>query len=207
MTLDLIWYAAYGSNLSQNRLMHYLAGGQPQSAQRAYAGARDPRRPRATKSLLLPGEVYFAWQSTTWGGGVAFYDPTVLGASAGRAYLITASQFADIAAQEMHRPSGTDLDLAPFGSGTTSLSLGAGRYETLQLICRLDDIPVLTFTSAQRHRRYNSPVGPYLKLMARGIKQSHDWSPDRIEQYLLSRPGVRPNWNSETLRLAIDDDQ
>lgn len=205
--MDLIWYAAYGSNLSQDRLMHYLAGGQPQGAKRSYAGARDPSRPRATKSLLLPGEVYFAWQSTTWGGGVAFYDPTVHGASAGRAYLITASQFADIAAQEMHRPSGTNLDLAPFGSGTTSMSFGSGRYETLQLICVLDDIPVLTFTSAQRHQHFNSPVGPYLKLMATGLAQSHCWSTDRIEQYLLSRPGVRPNWNAETLHLAIAGDQ
>lgn len=94
--MDLIWYAAYGSNLSQDRLMHYLVGGQPTSAKRSYAGARDPSRPRATKSLLLPGEVYFAWQSVTWGGGVAFYDPITPGASAGRAYLITASQFADM---------------------------------------------------------------------------------------------------------------
>lgn len=87
------------------------------------------------------------------------------------------------------------------------MSLGSGRYETLQLICRLNDIPVLTFTSTQRHQHYNSPVGPSLKLMARGIEQSHDWSSVRIEQYLLSRPGVRPKWDAETLRLAIDDDQ
>lgn len=205
--MDMIWYAAYGSNLSQDRLMHYLAGGQPKSAERSYAGARDPRHPRETRSLLLPGEVYFAWQSATWGGGVAFYDPTIPGVSAGRAYLISASQFADIAAQEMHRPSGNDLDLAPFDNGSTSVSVGPGRYETLQLICKIDDIPVITFTSARRHRHYNSPVGPYLKLMASGIAQSHGWSASRIEQYLLSRPGVRPKWDADSLRLAIAGDQ
>ena len=55
----------------------------------------------------LPGAFYFAGASRQWGGGgVAFYDHDAEGGpTAARAYLITAAQFADVAAQEMHRVS------------------------------------------------------------------------------------------------------
>lgn len=207
MTTDLVWYAAYGSNLSRDRLMYYLAGGQPVGAARSYPGARDRSEPRDERTVELPGEVYFAWESSTWGGGVAFYDAVGSGPSIGRAYLVTAAQFADIAAQEMHRPIGLDLDLTAFKEGASAISLGPGRYETLQLICRSDDQPVITFSSETRHRHYNAPVGRYLQLMARGIAQSHHWSLDQIVEYLLTRPGTDLAWNVETLRSAIDGAQ
>ena len=49
-----------------------------------------------------------------WGGGMAFYDARHGAAVAGRAYLVTTEQFADVAAQEMRRPPGGEFarDLA-----------------------------------------------------------------------------------------------
>src|SRR5687767_6536481 len=110
-----VWYASYGSNLARDRFLCYLRGGRPEGATRTYPGARDTSDPQGDEPMLLPGGVFFGWRSPTWGGGIAFYDasPRVDGASrhdgsaeAGayaRAYLITESQFADVAAQEMHR--------------------------------------------------------------------------------------------------------
>ncbi len=73
----LIWYVAYGSNLSRARFGCYLTGGTPVGARRANPGARDPSPPRADTALTLPGQVYFADTSAMWGGGVAFYDAGV----------------------------------------------------------------------------------------------------------------------------------
>lgn len=39
------------------------------------------------------------------------YDPLLPGEAAARAYLMTAGQFADVAAQEMYRKPGVDLDV------------------------------------------------------------------------------------------------
>lgn len=113
MTGPLIWYAAYGSNLHLVRLTAYLAGGRPPGGARVYPGCRDPSPPRAMRPITLPGRVHFALESAVWTGGMAFYDPLDPGDTPARAYLLTAEQFADLAAQEMRRPPGTDLDLTP----------------------------------------------------------------------------------------------
>lgn len=72
-----VWYAAYGSNLDRDRFLTYLGGGRPPGATRTYPGARDRRPPANDRPLLLPGALFFAWESPTWGGGIAFYDAAV----------------------------------------------------------------------------------------------------------------------------------
>src|SRR3546814_1333543 len=98
-----LWYVSYGSNMSLVRLRCYLEGGCPPGARVTYAGARDSTLPAADVAVELPGSLYFAGESRTWGGGVAFYDHDVPGPTPARAYKITAEQLADGAAQEMHR--------------------------------------------------------------------------------------------------------
>lgn len=144
---DRVWYTAYGSNLHRDRLTCYLAGGRPPGARRSYPGCRDHSPPLATVPVLLPGQLYFALESKTWTGGMAFYDPFDEGELPARAYLLTAEQFADIAAQEMYRAPGTDLDLTGV-LRTGRAQLGPGRYETLVCPGQLDGHPMLTFTAA-----------------------------------------------------------
>ena len=98
-----LWYVSYGSNMSAARFACYLEGGRPVGGSHTNPGAHDPTPPGRDVPVDLPGTVYFAGDSRQWGGGVAFYDHETPGPSAARAYLVTASQFADIAAQEMHR--------------------------------------------------------------------------------------------------------
>ena len=75
---DLIWYVAYGSNLSSRRFKRYLdqMPGQPLIPE--------------SKAFSIPYNIYFDRESSTWGGGgVAFLDPTKEGFAYGRAYLLT----------------------------------------------------------------------------------------------------------------------
>ncbi|MGB9013248.1 MAG: hypothetical protein WCB95_10395, partial [Aeromicrobium sp.] len=100
---DHVWYVSYGSNMWATRLACYLEGGTPPGGDRANPGARDQTPPVRSTAIDLPGTLYFAGRSAQWGGGVAFYDHLSAGFTAARAYLVTAQQFADVAAQEMRR--------------------------------------------------------------------------------------------------------
>jgi hypothetical protein len=199
-----LWYAAYGSNMAGDRFGCYLAGGCPPGASRTYPGARDRTRPRETRPVRLDGSVYFAWESPTWGGGIAFYDPDAAGESVAVAYRLTLGQFSDVVAQEMHREPGGDLDLAQlWDSGRHAL--GPGRYESLHVVGHLEELPVVTFTAswAADAVGFNPPAAAYLATMARGLAESHGWGPDRIAAYLLGRPGLGSAWDEAALRALL----
>jgi hypothetical protein len=196
-----VWYAAYGSNMHAERFACYLRGGRPPGGARTYPGCRDPRAPERQVPVVLPGQMYFAWESAVWTGGMAFYDPTAAGTTPGRAYLVTAQQFADVAAQEMHREPGADLDVdlaldldlaltEVLAQGTAQL--GPGRYETLVCPGHLDGLPLLTFTAPWRIEQapLNPPSPAYLQHLAAGLAETHGWPPDRIAAYLSTRPGA-----------------
>src|SRR5207248_1434009 len=91
----------------------------PPGGLRKYPGCRDPRRPRRSAPLFLPGRLYFATESQVWTGGRAFYDPHADGELPCHAYLMTASQFSDVAAQAMYREP--DRDRGPPGPGPRDL--------------------------------------------------------------------------------------
>ncbi len=226
--MDHVWYAAYGSNLSRDRFTHYLAGGRPAGAARGYGGARDASEPLADVPLTLDGQVYFAWDSPTWGGGIAFYDPDAsgggardvgsdAGADAGaagggsgvaaRAYLVTGEQFSDVASQEMRRPVGRDLPLSELFRESRTAVLGPGRYETLHVVGEVDDVPVVTFTASWDHASaaLNPPVDAYLRTIATGLAESHGWDASAICDYLLTRPGSAPAWTPDALADLVTD--
>ncbi|WP_329566631.1 histone deacetylase [Kitasatospora sp. NBC_01266] len=200
MTGQLLWYAAYGSNLHLARLTAYLAGGRPPGGARAHPGCRDPRPPRATRPIQLPGQLYFALESTLWTGGMAFYDPLDPGLTPARAYLLTAEQFADLAAQEMHRAPGTDLDLRPVLSHGRA-TLGPGRYETLVHPGDLEGLPLLTLTAPWRtaDAPLARPALGYLHHLAAGLHESHAWPTPRSAAYLSTRPGAAGHWTAVEL--------
>lgn len=199
-----VWYAAYGSNLHLSRLSCYLAGGRPPGGRVDYPGCRDPRPPQRTRPVTLPGELYFALESPVWTGGTAFYDPDGGGSTAARAYLVTVGQFADVAAQEMHRPPERDLALDEvFAAGRAAL--GPGRYETLVCAGEVAGYPVLTFTAPWRRTEVpgNPPVASYLRHLAAGLAESHGWSAPRIADYLATRPGAAGHWSAEAVAALL----
>lgn len=201
--MSLLWYAGYGSNLDPDRFALYLAGGRPDGAHRSVPGARDDSPPREQRAVVLPGAMFFAWESPTWGGGVAFYDADADDSTYARAYLLTEEQFADLAAQEMHRPPGEDLDLAHVMEHRRDAQ-GPGRYETLHLVGELDGIPMLTFTAADPGALPpNPPSDAYLAIVARGLQDTHGLDDERLVEHLATRRGL--DGDRDRVRRVVEE--
>ena len=115
---------------------------------------------------------------------MAFYDADGEGTVYARAYRITAEQFSDLAAQEMRRAPGLELDLSEVLTRRRH-AYGPGRYETLHLVGQLDDLPVLTFTAPEGHGLIPCPPAPaYLDTIARGLRECHGLSDAAAAAYL-----------------------
>lgn len=149
----------------------------------------------ADAAVDLPGRLYFAGASPIWGGGVAFYDHDEPGLTAARAYLISAAQFSDIAAQEMHRlPEADDPieEIVIGGLDAGRHEAGPGHYETLIEVGRRDDLPMLTFTAPHGYDAvaHTRPTAAYLAMLSRGLRESRGWDEDEIAKYFAVRvPG------------------
>lgn len=191
----LVWYASYGSNMHVDRLAHYIRGGRPPGAARTYPGCRDRQLPSRSVPLELPGALYFATRSPVWRGGRAFYDPGADGRVLARAHLISTGQFADIAAQEMYRDPGADLDLGEV-LRTGRATLGEGRYETLVHAGWLEGRPVLTFTAPWRMDEvdWTAPSAAYLRHLAEGLREAGAWDDRAVTAYLAACPGTAGLW-------------
>jgi len=193
-TFTHVWYVSYGSNMCRERLMCYLQGGRPPGARQGYPGARDHSEPRADAAVDLPGRIYFAGESSVWGGGVAFYDRDVTSpteTTPARAYLITAEQFVDVAAQEMHRaPSDDDPLELVVRSGLASgrYEAGPGAYETLIDLGLQDGLPMLTFTAphGMDDVPHTPPSTAYLHMLAEGLREGHHWDDNHITAYFAA---------------------
>jgi hypothetical protein len=189
-----VWYVSYGSNMSAARLAVYLEGGVPPGGSRHNPGARDSAPPRRSVPVDLPGALYFAGRSPQWGGGVAFYDHLAEGPTPAWAYLVTAEQFADVAAQEMHRvpQEGDPLEEVVLGGidGGTHRA-GPGHYETLVEVGRLEGAPMLLFTAPHGidHVPHTQPSAAYLLMLAGGLMECRDWDEHDVAAY-FERLGV-----------------
>lgn len=187
-----VWYVSYGSNMCRDRLLCYIRGGQPVGATVCYEGARDASEPRDDAAVLLPGCLYFAGNSHVWGeGGMAFYDHTVPGPTPARAYRITVQQFADVAAQEMHKlpdPGNPIEQVIAGGISGGRHSAGPGHYETLIEVGERDGIPMYTFTApgGMHEVARTRPSERYLTTIATGLREAHAWDDERISGYFAS---------------------
>ncbi|MGX6741139.1 histone deacetylase [Streptomyces xantholiticus] len=201
---DRIWYASYGSNMDAALLRYYLRGGRPPDAARTYPGCRDQRPPLRSEAIEFPGRMYFATESPVWRGGRAFYDSAADGRVWGRAHLITAGQFSDIATQEMYEPPGADLDFDQVLADGRAV-LGPGRYQTLVLLGHLDTVPVLTFTAPWRLTEvpWTKPTGRYLLHLARGLLTDAVRDASAVTRYLSRCPGAANAWTLDELAALI----
>jgi hypothetical protein len=195
----LVWYAAFGSNLSRSRLGCYIAGGTPVGAMRAHEGCRDRTLPREDRNVTLPGHLRFAGESSVWGGGMAFYSPLGEGTVHARAYLLRLEQLVDLVAQESRHPVGTTLVLADAGPTRHGLSTV---YDVLMDLGELDGHRLLTL-SASRHHPLNPPSGAYVRTMSDGLADGFDLDADARVAYLASAVGMLPTWTPEAVRELL----
>lgn len=153
--------------------------------------------------MTLPGSLAFAWESPTWGGGIAFHDPDTPGETLAAAYLVTPRQLADVLEQEMWREPGADHDLATVLAERRH-AVGPGRYETLHLTGELDGRPVLTFSAPDvAALGLRPPAAPYVATIARGLRRTHGLDDAEVVDYLLGCRGVVPGWSPTGLRAAV----
>ncbi|MGW0665057.1 histone deacetylase [Streptodolium elevatio] len=146
----------------------------------------------------------FALESHAWTGGLGLYAPDAGGWTPARAYLMSAAQFSDVAAQEMYRETGSDLDLGRvLAEGRATF--GPGRYETLACAGNLHEHPVLTFTCAKppRAAELNGPAPDYLRHLASGLAEAHGWDARRIAAHLARRPGAADRWRAADIADLI----
>ncbi|WP_030780324.1 hypothetical protein [Streptomyces sp. NRRL S-920] len=203
---ERVWYTSYGSNMHLDRLAAYIQGGRPAGAAKHYPGCRNPAMPAQSIPVELTGALYFATESPVWGGGRAFYDPGASGRVLARAHLVTAEQFADIAAQEMYREPGADLDL------TNALTrgrdvLGDGRYETLVCAGQVDRTPVLTFTAPwdMDEVQWVPPSPAYVRFLASGLLSADAWDLEAVASYVAACPGASGHWSKQGIVDLLND--
>nr|WP_306432924.1 histone deacetylase [Streptomyces harenosi] len=150
--------------------------------------------------MELTGAMYFATESPVWGGGRAFYDPQATGRMLARAHLVTADQFADIAAQEMYRAPNTDLDLVEVLTQGRAV-LGEGRYETLVCAGQIEGMPVLTFTApwGMNDVQWVPPSAAYARFLAAGLLSTGAWELDAVASYVAACPGAAGHWTQQSI--------
>lgn len=202
----LVWYVAYGSNLAADRFRVYLEGGSPPGASRVYAGARDPSAPVDDRPATLPLPLYFAGVSPTWGGGVAFVDPAPAARTTtlARAWLVTTGQLEDVVAQERGAPrEAVDVE-AVRREGIVLLGDGA-HYGTLVRCAEIDGEPAITCTAPPEPDRPPpaAPTAPYLRIVGRGLADTHGLDAAAAARYLARCPGVDRGWDLSALEAVL----
>ncbi|MGY1998162.1 histone deacetylase [Streptomyces rochei] len=156
--------------------------------------------------MELTGAMYFATESPVWGGGRAFYDPHAAGRVLARAHLVTVQQFADIAAQEMYRVPGANLDLVEVLTQGRDV-LGEGRYETLVCAGQVDDMPVLTFTApwAMEDVQWVPPSSAYVRFLSSGLLSAGAWDVQAVASYVAACPGAQGHWSQQQVIDLLDE--
>lgn len=198
---DLVWYAAYGSNLSRTRFGYYLRGGTPEGAGHSYPGSRDRSDPIDDRPWEIQRELVFGGMSRTWGGGVAFVDPDAEIVTKARLYLITGEQFADVVAQENWLAPGT-VSPPVFVDSAESIVGAEHMYGLVLSLGSLDDRPVLTFTQ-HRGTAVAAPSPAYLRHIADGLREAHGMTTSDVVAYLAERRGIVGNLTNEVLNRLL----
>ena len=176
----LVWYVAYGSNVSTTRFQEYLDE------------CPDPTPARRSAAGVLGHRLFFAYSSGRWkGGGSAFVDPLDTGAETlVVAHLVTEQQFLHVlAAENVSSLDGLDGVVLP-GPGETQVAL-PGRYGLVLGVESTDERPAYTFTtSADPLPTPTRPSARYLDTIAAGLRQHHGLDDAEARRYLAARGGV-----------------
>jgi hypothetical protein len=204
---DLVWYVAFGSNLSAERFRYYIKGGTPPGSNVELPGARNHQDPIRSQFAQIPHPLSFAYRSQSWGGGTAFIDPRTRTdePTLGRAYLITDGQLRDVLIQESSAKMPDDekarlRGLALPTSGFVVLSeRKCGGLAVLQAI---DDRPAFTITASAPEKlgaNALAPAPPYLGFMVDGLRELRV-ADAAIEAYISKLPLIQGDMVKEALR-------
>jgi len=174
---DLVWYVAYGSNLSSARFSWYVDR------------CRDTTPPRRWAAIEAPHRLLFARTSARWeDAGVAFLDPVPTPGvrTLGRAWLLTREQFADVLAQECGLPVGS-LEVPPLEAACVVAQPGHW-YGCMVAMGRREGWPMVTFTDESAATLAPGGPGPaYQAVIADGLAEAHGLTPAEAADYIARR--------------------
>jgi hypothetical protein len=138
---------------------------------------------------------------------MAFFDRSRAGVAACRAYLITADQFGDIAAQERRRLPGGEFarDLAGLLPDVeTMVATGPGHYETVVRLGELDGAPMFTITHHDvAGLPLAAPAAAYLRWISVGLREAHGYDATRVARYLAAAPGAFGAWSAREIEALV----
>lgn len=162
---DEIWYACYGSNLSEERFRCYIEGGKCEQNGITYSGCSDKIIWSDDKTAAFEGELYFGNKSGSWNGkGVAFFDPDVMSVTFMRLYKIKFSQFLELRKMEGASPNW---------------------YGRIVCLGVKDNTPIYTLTSETR-RPANTPSRAYLKLLANAMRDELELTDEAVLNLIIN---------------------
>ena len=205
MADDVVWYVAYGSNLSFERFAVYLTGGPiPFSTTgRHQEGARDPAPPTGDQPFTLERSLLFTGSSPQWGDGgtaVVDHDHNPITPTLARAYRIARTQFEDVLAQENRLATPVQLDLGALLAGP--IDVANRKYGRVDLVGEIEGEPAVTLASPQQPSGLAPADLSYLRVMAIGLAEAWGFDPRAAADYLSSRPGNAGRFDPS--RLADD---
>lgn len=165
-----VWYAAFGSNLSNDRFAIYLQGGTATGSVGSSPGARDATPPAQVETRFCANPLMFAGVADKWsGGGVAFLgcEPSDHH-TALRLHDIANEQFDDVVQQEnrVDTPLAVDFDRAISDGFVDVIDRLYGRV--LHLGQHADGKHIFTITSANPPE-INAPHPTYIRTIANGL--------------------------------------
>ncbi len=203
---DMIWYAAYGSNLSEDRFLCYIKGGKPEGASIEQRGMTDKSLPLINTHYTISHELYFADHSASWNGGVAFVSPEPSEKqSLCRIYLIKRQQFKELLSQEnriLDRTVEVDFDQLDVKKRFTA---SADTWYGLVLkVGEFAGYPVYTFTREDDCRsKRTSPSEPYLNTIIRGFVECHaQLEDDELVSYLEN--ATQKTHRKESIQASLE---
>lgn len=206
---DLIWYASYGSNLLRERFLCYIQGGTPEGRTNTYPGCSDSTLPRDDKTIAIQSKIYFAKQSKGWnGGGVGFIENKIDSntSTLGRMYLITKEQFIEVFKQEIQSTEDIKINFAACIDSKSLIFKKSSWYGNLIHLGEENDFPIFTFTSVKDFKdEINKPNEEYLKTIIKGIKETYNYSNEKIFEYLSPLDGIKKLYSYERLKEIIEN--
>ncbi|MFH5835820.1 gamma-glutamylcyclotransferase [Proteiniclasticum sp. C24MP] len=170
---NLVWYAAYGSNMLEERFLHYIHGGCFRGKGRNQKPCADTSSPRAKRAYVFDHDMYYAKESGAWEhGGVSFLDVTKPGKAYGVAYLITEEQLNHLWIEE---------------NGGHIPTPGISWYDHKADLGTMDGYPVMTVTN-RRVLEKNEPGERYKNVLMEGLRENHkELSEEEVRAYVESR--------------------
>ncbi len=187
--MNYVWYAGYGSNLSEQRFLCYIRGGTPFFGRRRNNGCiKDQALPVENKPIIISYPLYFALpnnkkETENWGtGGVAFIrcheDKTLR--TFCRMWKITKEQYEEVKKQE-----------------------GRSWYCKEIPLGQDNGVPIYTITHDADLNNILCPPDAYIQTIAIGLQETYNLNEEEIANYLLDKDGIRGNLNKEDLLKII----